>query len=71
MLFVGFTAVLILPHLSNGDLSMLTIVQKTFPAWFLGMVGGAGTLTPAITEVSVKFHPNDAKGATSYASPQS
>ena len=30
---VGFTAVLVLPGLGNGDLAMLAIVRKTFPAW--------------------------------------
>lgn len=48
MFFVGFSAVLILPGLSNGDLSLLTIVQKTFPAWFLGLIGGAGALTAMV-----------------------
>jgi len=48
MLFVGFTAALILPGLSNGDLSLLTMVQKTFPAWFLGVIGGAGALTAMV-----------------------
>src|SRR5262249_57986881 len=45
MLFVGFTAVLVLPRLSDGDLSLLTLVRQTFPPWFLGLVGGAGALT--------------------------
>jgi solute:Na+ symporter, SSS family len=48
MLFVGLSALLVLPNLSNGDLSLLTIVRKTFPAWFLGFVGGAGALTAMI-----------------------
>src|ERR1035438_8506969 len=43
--FVGFTAVLVVPGLPNGDLSLLTIVRKSFPPWFLGVVGGAGALT--------------------------
>src|SRR2546430_9618910 len=37
MIFVGFTALLILPKLSNGDLALLTIVRNTFPPWFLGI----------------------------------
>ena len=45
MFFVGLSAMLVLPGLSNGDLSLLTIVRKSFPAWFLGVVGGAGALT--------------------------
>lgn len=48
MLFVGFTAVLVLPHLRDGDLSMLLIVRKTFPPWFLGLIGGAGALTAMV-----------------------
>lgn len=48
MMFVGFTALLILPKLSNGDLALLTIVRKTFPAWFLGVIGGAGALTAMV-----------------------
>jgi len=49
MFFVGLSAVLILPGLSNGDLSLLAIVRKTFPAWFLGIIGGAGALTAMVT----------------------
>jgi SSS family solute:Na+ symporter len=45
MFFVGLSAILVLPGLSNGDLALLTIVRKTFPAWFLGVIGGAGALT--------------------------
>ena len=48
MFFVGLSALLIVPGLSNGDLSMLTMVRKTFPAWFLGMIGGAGALTAMV-----------------------
>ena len=48
MFFVGLTAILVLPGLSNGDLAMLTIVRKTFPAWFLGLIGGAGALTAMV-----------------------
>ncbi len=48
MFFVGLTAILVLPGLSNGDLSLLTIVRKTFPAWFLGLIGGAGALTAMV-----------------------
>jgi solute:Na+ symporter, SSS family len=62
MFFVGFSAVLILPGLSNGDLSMLTMVQKTFPAWFLGVIGGAGALT-AMVPVAIQL----LTGATLYS----
>jgi SSS family solute:Na+ symporter len=48
MFFVGFSALLIAPGLSNGDLSLLTVVRKTFPAWFLGIIGGAGALTAMV-----------------------
>jgi SSS family solute:Na+ symporter len=46
--FAGFAAVLIVPGLRDGDLSLLTVVQKTFPPWFLGFVGGAGALTAMV-----------------------
>jgi SSS family solute:Na+ symporter len=48
ILFAGFTAVLVVPGLSNGDLALLTIVRKSFPPWFLGVVGGAGALTAMV-----------------------
>jgi SSS family solute:Na+ symporter len=48
MFFVGLAATLTLPGLANGDLAMLTIVRKTFPAWFLGIIGGAGALTAMV-----------------------
>ncbi len=48
MFFVGLAATLVLPGLANGDLSLLTIVRKTFPAWFLGIIGGAGALTAMV-----------------------
>ena len=62
MLVVGFTALLALPGLSNGDLSLLTLVRKTFPAWFLGTVGGAGALT-AMVPAAIQL----LTGATLYA----
>jgi SSS family solute:Na+ symporter len=48
MLFVGLTSVLVLPGLTNGDLSVLMIVRRTFPPWFLGVIGGAGALTAMV-----------------------
>ncbi len=45
LLFAGFAALLVVPGLANGDLSLLTLVRKTFPPWLLGTVGGAGALT--------------------------
>ncbi|MBV8071086.1 MAG: sodium:solute symporter family protein [Acidobacteriaceae bacterium] len=44
----GFTALLVLPPLSNGDLALLTLVRKSFPPWLLGIVGGAGALTAMV-----------------------
>lgn len=46
--FAGFSTVLALPGLANGDLAMLTLVRRSFPAWFLGIVGGAGALTAMV-----------------------
>jgi SSS family solute:Na+ symporter len=46
--FAGFTAVLVAPGLANGDLSLLTVARKSFPAWFLGVIGGAGALTAMV-----------------------
>lgn len=46
--FAGFTAVLALPGLPDGDLSLLTIVRSSFPPWFLGVIGGAGALTAMV-----------------------
>jgi SSS family solute:Na+ symporter len=48
ILFAGFTAVMILPGLSNGDLALLTIVRRSYPPWFLGVIGGAGALTAMV-----------------------
>ena len=46
--FIGFAAVLVVPALSDGDLSLLTVVRKAFPAWMLGLIGGAGALTAMV-----------------------
>jgi solute:Na+ symporter, SSS family len=46
--FAGFTAVLVAPGLANGDLSLLTVARQSFPAWFLGAIGGAGALTAMV-----------------------
>jgi SSS family solute:Na+ symporter len=45
---VGFSGILIVPGLKNGDLSLLTVVRKTFSPRFLGIVGGAGALTAMV-----------------------
>jgi SSS family solute:Na+ symporter len=52
ILFAGFTAVMVVPGLPDGDLALLTIVRQSFPAWFLGVIGGAGALT-AIVPASI------------------
>lgn len=46
--FAGFAAVLVVPGLPNGDLALLTVVRRSFPPWFLGVVGGAGALTAMV-----------------------
>lgn len=46
--FAGFAATMIVPGLKDGDLSLLMVVRQTFPAWFLGVVGGAGALTAMV-----------------------
>lgn len=48
VLGVGFTAFLVLPGLVNGDMAFLSLVQKTYPAWFLGFVGAAGAVTAMV-----------------------
>ncbi len=48
MFFAGFAAFLVLPHLANGDLALLAVVRRTFPPWFLGVVGGAGALAAMV-----------------------
>jgi solute:Na+ symporter, SSS family len=46
--FAGFAAVLLAPGLPNGDLALLTVVRRTFPPWFVGVIGGAGALTAMV-----------------------
>jgi SSS family solute:Na+ symporter len=48
ILFAGFAAVLVVPGLPDGDLALLTVVRKSFPAGFLGVIGGAGALTAMV-----------------------
>ncbi|HWR45751.1 sodium:solute symporter family protein [Sporomusa sp.] len=44
-MLVGFTALLVLDSpLKTPDMAFMTMVQKTFPGWALGLVGGAGAL---------------------------
>ena len=46
--FAGFAAILVVPGLTNGDLSLIVLVRKAFPPWFLGLTGGAGALTAMV-----------------------
>lgn len=48
MVLAGFTAFLVMPHLQNGDLALLAVVRRSFPPWFLGLVGGAGALAAMV-----------------------
>ncbi|MGC1872178.1 MAG: sodium:solute symporter family protein [Acidobacteriaceae bacterium] len=48
LFIAGYTALLVLPPLANGDLSLLTVVRQTFPPWALGVIGGAGALTAMV-----------------------
>jgi SSS family solute:Na+ symporter len=45
---VGFTALLVIPNLKNGDLAFLALVKETYPPWFLGFVGAAGAVTAMV-----------------------
>ncbi len=45
---VGFTALLAIPGLKNGDLAFLALVDKTYPSWFMGFVGAAGAVTAMV-----------------------
>ncbi|UCE21209.1 MAG: sodium:solute symporter family protein, partial [Candidatus Aminicenantes bacterium] len=42
---VGFTALLVIPGLEDGDMAFLALVNKTYPSWFMGFVGAAGAVT--------------------------
>lgn len=48
ILFAGFASVLVVPGLSDGDVALLTVVRQSFPAWLLGVIGGAGALTAMV-----------------------
>lgn len=48
ILIVGFTALLVIPGLENGDFAFLALVNKTYPAWFMGFVGAAGAVTAMV-----------------------
>lgn len=44
----GFAALLLVPGLTNGDMALLVLARKSFPPWFLGVIGGAGALTAMV-----------------------
>jgi SSS family solute:Na+ symporter len=44
----GFTALLVLPGLKNGDMAFLELVRQTYPGWFLGFIGAAGAVTAMV-----------------------
>ncbi|MFO2551271.1 sodium:solute symporter family protein, partial [Alicyclobacillus cycloheptanicus] len=46
--FAGFAAILITPGLTNSNLALLDAVQKVFPGWVAGVIGGAGVLTAIV-----------------------
>ncbi|GEO24649.1 sodium:solute symporter [Alicyclobacillus acidoterrestris] len=46
--FAGFAAILVVPNLQNSNLALLAAVQKVFPAWVAGIIGGAGVLTAIV-----------------------
>ncbi|SIS66447.1 sodium:solute symporter family protein [Alicyclobacillus vulcanalis] len=46
--FAGFAAILIVPGLKNSNLALLAAVERVFPAWAVGVVGGAGVLTALV-----------------------
>ena len=45
---VGFTALLVIPGLENGDMAFLSLVDKTYPSWFMGFIGAAGAVTAMV-----------------------
>lgn len=46
--FVGFAAILKVPHLKDPDLALLALSSKTFDPWMLGVIGAAGVLTALV-----------------------
>ena len=48
ILFAGFSTVLIVPGMADGDLALLTVVRQSFAPWLLGVIGGAGALTAMV-----------------------
>jgi solute:Na+ symporter, SSS family len=48
VLMVGFTALLVIPGLKEGDFAFLSLVNKTYAPWFMGFVGAAGAVTAMV-----------------------
>lgn len=48
VLMVGFTALLVIPGLKDGDFAFLSLVNKAYPAWFMGFIGAAGAVTAMV-----------------------
>ena len=46
--WAAFASILLLPELKNPDMSILMLARKSFPVWFLGIIGGAGALTAMV-----------------------
>ncbi|MGD0155771.1 MAG: sodium:solute symporter family protein [Terracidiphilus sp.] len=44
----GFAVVMVAPGMRDGDMAVLTVARQTFPAWMLGVIGGAGALTAMV-----------------------
>lgn len=48
VLFVGFAAVVVVPGLHDRDMALLEISARSFPPWFVGVIGGTGVLTALV-----------------------
>ena len=48
ILFVGLTALMVIPDLANPDTALLALTTRSYPAWFAGLVGGAGAVTAMV-----------------------
>ena len=48
VVFVGFAAVVVVPGLHDPDMALLEISVRSFPPWFVGVIGGAGVLTALV-----------------------
>lgn len=46
--FVGFAAILKVPHLNDPDMALLALSGKTFSPWIVGVIGAAGVLTALV-----------------------